>query len=157
MIVGALLLMTATIYPLKQLGSEFMPPLEEGDLLYMPTTDPGISMSKIREIVQQTDKLIKQFPEVKTVFGKAGRADTATDPAPPSMLETTIILHRDKAKWRTKQVARFYNGWPDWLAAIPRKIWPSLKPITIDELIYGYQLAMGHTCQGLTIRFVFRG
>lgn len=157
MIVGALLLMTVTIYPLRQLGSEFMPPLEEGDLLYMPTTDPGISMSKIREVLQQTDKLIKQFPEVKTVFGKAGRADTATDPAPPSMLETTIILHRDKSKWRTKDVARFYNHWPSWLAAIPRKIWPNIQPITIDELIYGYELTNGIHVPGMNDTIQFPG
>lgn len=140
MLLGGALLIAVTLYPLKQLGSEFMPPLEEGDLLYMPTTDPGISMSKIREILQQTDKLIAAFPEVNNVFGKAGRADTATDPAPPSMLETTIILHRDKAHWRTRPISRFYDSWPNWLSAIPRKIWPNTRIITIDELVYGYEL-----------------
>ena len=143
MLLGGGLLIVATLYPLKQLGSEFMPPLEEGDLLYMPTTDPGISMSKIREVLQQTDKLIGQFPEVQNVFGKAGRAETATDPAPPSMLETTIILHRDKAYWRTRPISRFYDHWPNWLSAIPRKIWPNTRRITIDELVYGYQLPNG--------------
>ncbi len=84
--------MVATIYPLFKLGSEFMPPLDEGDLLYMPTTMPGISITKARELLQQTDRIIKTFPEVEYVFGKAGRAETATDPAPLSMLETTIKL-----------------------------------------------------------------
>ncbi len=81
-----------TIIPFSKLGSEFMPPLNEGDLLYMPTTLPGISITKAKELLQQTDKIIKTFPEVKSVFGKAGRANTATDPAPLSMFETTIQL-----------------------------------------------------------------
>ncbi len=80
------------VFPYQNIGSEFMPPLYEGDLLYMPTTFPGISTTKARELVQVTDRLIKSFPEVKTVFGKAGRADTATDPAPMDMIETTIQL-----------------------------------------------------------------
>lgn len=86
--------------PLSRMGSEFMPPLEEGDLLYMPTTEPGLSMTKARELLQQTDKLLMQFPEVQSAMGKAGRAETATDPAPASMFETTITLHRDKSRWR---------------------------------------------------------
>ncbi len=86
-------------YLAKPLGSEFMPPLEEGDLLYMPTTIPGISISKAREILIQTDALIKKIPEVKLAFGKIGRADTATDPAPLTMIETTILL-KDKEEWR---------------------------------------------------------
>ena len=95
----ALLLMAVTIYPFMHLGSEFMPPLDEGDLLYMPTTMPGLSITKARELLQQTDRLIKTIPEVEYVFGKAGRADTATDPAPLSMLETTIKL-KDRKDWR---------------------------------------------------------
>ena len=83
----------------KQIGSEFMPSLWEGDLLYMPTTIPGISITKAKEIIQQTDKIIHEFPEVKSVFGKIGRAETATDPAPLSMIETTIQL-KDESKWR---------------------------------------------------------
>src|SRR3990170_2569693 len=89
-ITGALLLMAVTIIPILKIGSEFMPPLYEGDLLYMPTTFPGISITKAREILQQTDKIIARFPEVKTVFGKIGRAETATDPAPLMMVETVI-------------------------------------------------------------------
>jgi len=80
------------IFPYQNIGSEFMPPLYEGDLLYMPTTFPGISPTKARELIQVTDRIIKLFPEVETVFGKAGRAETATDPAPMDMIETTIRL-----------------------------------------------------------------
>ena len=89
----------ATAVPFSRLGSEFMPPLWEGDLLYMPTTLPGISITKAREILQQTDRILRTFPEVEHVFGKVGRADTATDPAPLSMLETTIKLKPEDA-WR---------------------------------------------------------
>ncbi|MEE8128428.1 MAG: efflux RND transporter permease subunit [Nitrospinaceae bacterium] len=95
----ALLVVAVTVIPLKQLGSEFMPPLNEGDLLYMPTTLPGISITKAKELLQQTDKIIRQFPEVHRVFGKIGRAETATDPAPLSMIETTIML-KPESEWR---------------------------------------------------------
>ena len=149
MLIGALLLVLVTLLPLKMLGTEFMPPLEEGDLLYMPTTDPGISVDKAKELLQQTDKLIMAFPEVKAVMGKIGRAETATDPAPPSMLETTITLHRDKSRWRTKAVARFYSGWPGWLAWLPSKVWSDTETISIDELIYGYELPDGTHVPGL--------
>jgi Cu(I)/Ag(I) efflux system membrane protein CusA/SilA len=98
-IVIALIVLAATVVPLNRLGGEFMPPLNEGDLLYMPTTLPGISITKARELLQQTDRIIKTFPEVKRVFGKVGRAETATDPAPLSMLETTIML-KPKSEWR---------------------------------------------------------
>ena len=89
----------ATAAPVSRLGSEFMPPLWEGDLLYMPTTLPGVSITKAREILQQTDRILRDFPEVETVFGKVGRADTATDPAPLSMIETTILL-KPESEWR---------------------------------------------------------
>ena len=85
--------------PIQHIGSEFMPPLWEGDLLYMPTTFPGISITKARELLQQTDKIIASFPEVESVLGKVGRAETATDPAPLSMIETTIVL-KDPSEWR---------------------------------------------------------
>jgi len=88
----AVLLMLSTLYPLSKIGSEFMPPLDEGDILYMPTTFPGISITKAKEVLQQTDKIIKTFPEVRHVFGKIGRAETATDSAPLMMVETTIQL-----------------------------------------------------------------
>ncbi len=86
-----------TWIPYSRMGSEFMPPLWEGDMLYMPTTLPGISITKARQLLQQTDRILKSFPEVERVFGKAGRADTATDPAPLSMLETTIMLKPESA------------------------------------------------------------
>ncbi len=83
-----------TVVPLLRLGSEFMPPLYEGDLLYMPTTLPGISITKAREVLQQTDRIIRTFPEVHNVLGKIGRAETATDPAGLDMIETTISSSR---------------------------------------------------------------
>ncbi len=91
-------LLLATWIPVNKLGSEFMPPLDEGDILYMPTTYPGLSITKAKEILQQTDKILKSFPEVETVFGKVGRAETATDPAPLSMIETTIRL-KPREEW----------------------------------------------------------
>ncbi|MFQ5673684.1 MAG: efflux RND transporter permease subunit, partial [Nitrospinales bacterium] len=98
-ILGAIFVVALSMIPLKQIGSEFMPPLNEGDLLYMPTTLPGISITKAKELLQQTDKIIKKFPEVHHVFGKIGRAETATDPAPLSMMETTIML-KPEEQWR---------------------------------------------------------
>lgn len=95
----AIAVLVATIFPLQRLGSEFMPALNEGDLLYMPTTDPGVSITKARELLQQTDRIIKEFPEVESVFGKVGRAETATDSAPLSMIETTIQL-KPREEWR---------------------------------------------------------
>ncbi|WP_027146941.1 MULTISPECIES: efflux RND transporter permease subunit [Methylobacter] len=94
----AVILLASTAYPLAKTGSEFMPPLDEGDILYMPSAFPGISITKARELLQQTDKILKTFPEVQHVFGKVGRADTATDPAPLSMLETIVRL-KPRAQW----------------------------------------------------------
>ncbi|WP_404361179.1 efflux RND transporter permease subunit [Methylotuvimicrobium sp. KM1] len=94
----ALLLLASTLYPLSRLGSEFMPPLDEGDILYMPTTFPGISITKAKELLQQTDKILKTFPEVHHVFGKVGRAETATDMAPLSMIETIVHL-KPRTEW----------------------------------------------------------
>jgi len=94
-----LLLMASSLWPLARLGSEFMPELDEGDLLYMPTTLPGLSIGKARELLQQTDRLIRTVPEVERVFGKVGRAETATDPAPLTMIETTIKL-KPRDQWR---------------------------------------------------------
>jgi Cu(I)/Ag(I) efflux system membrane protein CusA/SilA len=98
-ILVAVVIVVVSLFPLSRLGSEFMPPLNEGDLLYMPTTLPGISITKAKELLQQTDKIIASFPEVESVFGKIGRAETATDPAPLTMIETTIML-KDEDKWR---------------------------------------------------------
>jgi Cu(I)/Ag(I) efflux system membrane protein CusA/SilA len=99
MIVFLLVMLAVTWIPFSRIGSEFMPPLYEGDLLYMPTTLPGISITKARELLQQTDKIIRQFPEVHHVFGKVGRAETATDPAGLDMMETTIML-KPEEQWR---------------------------------------------------------
>ena len=99
-LLATILILVLTWFPYARLGSEFIPPLWEGDLLYMPTTLPGISVTKAREILQQTNKIIASFPEVRQVFGKIGRADTATDPAPLSMIETTIML-KPEAEWRS--------------------------------------------------------
>jgi Cu(I)/Ag(I) efflux system membrane protein CusA/SilA len=98
-IIAAAVLVVFTLYPLSKLGSEFMPPLNEGDLLYMPTTMPGLSITEAKNVLQQTDRIIRTFPEVEYVFGKVGRAETATDPAPLSMIETTIRL-KDPNHWR---------------------------------------------------------
>jgi Cu(I)/Ag(I) efflux system membrane protein CusA/SilA len=95
----AVVVLAVTYIPWKRIGSEFMPPLNEGDLLYMPTTLPGISITKAKELLQQTDRIIAAFPEVHHVFGKIGRAETATDPAPLSMIETTIML-KPESEWR---------------------------------------------------------
>lgn len=109
-VLATLLVLAATAWPAAQLGTEFMPPLDEGDILYMPTTLPGISVTKAKQLLQQTDRIIKSFPEVRHVFGKIGRAETATDPAPLSMIETTIVLHEDRRRWRpgmtTQQLIR---------------------------------------------------
>ena len=95
----SLVVLLLTLIPFNRIGSEFMPPLNEGDILYMPTTLPGISITKAKELLQQTDKILKTFPEVRHVFGKIGRAETATDPAPLSMIETTITL-KPQEEWR---------------------------------------------------------
>ncbi len=97
-ILGSIILLLSTLYPFFKLGSEFMPPLNEGVILYMPTTLPGISVTEAAKILQKQDAILKSFPEVETVFGKAGRADTSTDPAPLSMIETTVVL-KPKSEW----------------------------------------------------------
>ncbi len=97
-VIGALLMLALTYIPVTRIGSEFMPPLDEGDILYMPSTFPGISITKAKELLQQTDKILMKFPEVESVFGKVGRAETATDPAPLSMIETTVRL-KPRDKW----------------------------------------------------------
>ena len=99
MLAGAFVLIALGAIPVMKVGTEFMPDMDEGDLLYMPTTLPGLSAGKAQQILQQTDRLLMTLPEVKTVFGKAGRAETATDPAPLSMFETTVQL-KPKSEWR---------------------------------------------------------
>jgi len=132
-VIGALLMVIVTIPVFEKLGSEFMPPLYEGSLLYMPTTLPGISATEAQKLLQVQDKVLKSFPEVDLVFGKAGRAETATDPAPFSMMETVINL-KPESEWT--KAPRWYSSWaPDWLQKILRRAWPDHK--SPDELIYG--------------------
>lgn len=125
-----LVLVSVPVYFL--LGSEFMPPLNEETILYMPTTMPGISVSEARDLLQREDALLKEIPEVERVFGKAGRADTSTDPAPLSMMETVVVLKRPES-WRSKE--RWYSETaPEWLkASVLRTIWPDR--ISWDELV----------------------
>jgi Cu(I)/Ag(I) efflux system membrane protein CusA/SilA len=112
----ALGLIVITVPVVRQLGSEFMPPLDEGALLYMPSTMPGISITEAQRLVQVTDRILRQFPEVDHVLGKTGRAETATDPAPLSMLETVVTL-KPKSEWR--RVPTWYSSWsPEWLKPI---------------------------------------
>ena len=129
-IVVAALLVLLTIPVYLRLGSEFMPPLWEGDLLYMPTTLPGLSVTEAQRLMQRMDEVLMTVPEVDRVFGKAGRAETSTDPAPFSMMETTILL-KPPAKWRHKE--RWYSKWPRWTQAPFRSIWSDR--ISKDELI----------------------
>jgi Cu(I)/Ag(I) efflux system membrane protein CusA/SilA len=132
----ALALTLSIAWPVSKMGTEFMPPLYEGDLLYMPTTLPGISITKAKELLQQTDRIIATFPEVHHVFGKVGRAETATDPAPLSMIETTIML-KPEDEWRKLPTSRFYSAWPEWTEWVKKPLrWvlPEEKTITVEQL-----------------------
>ncbi|HYK90597.1 MAG TPA: CusA/CzcA family heavy metal efflux RND transporter [Acidobacteriota bacterium] len=125
----ALVLITIPVY--MRLGNEFMPPLDEGSLLYMPSTMPGISIGEAHKLLQITDRIIRQFPEVDRVLGKAGRAETSTDPAPLSMLETVITL-KPKDQWR--RVPTWYSSWaPGWMRSIFRHVTPN--NISQEELV----------------------
>jgi Cu(I)/Ag(I) efflux system membrane protein CusA/SilA len=146
----ALAFVASAIWPFTKLGSEFMPPLDEGDLLYMPTTDPSISVTKARQVLQQTDKLIKTFPEVVSVYGKMGRADTATDPAPLDMIESVTRLQTDRSKWRSRKMSYFFDNWPSALRwPLQHTFWPSQRTITMEELVYGWQDPDGTDHPGL--------
>ena len=130
-IVAAFLLVAVSVPAYFKLGSEFMPPLNEGTILYMPTTLPGISVAQAQELMQTQDRVLKSFPEVERVFGKAGRADTSTDPAPLSMMETTVVL-KPPSEWRPRK--RWYSSWmPDWLKPLARPIWSD--HISWDDLV----------------------
>jgi Cu(I)/Ag(I) efflux system membrane protein CusA/SilA len=130
MIAFVLILTTIPVY--FRLGSEFMPPLNEGTVLYMPTTLPGISVAEAQRVLQVQDRLIRRIPEVERVFGKAGRAESSTDPAPFSMMETTILL-KPQSEWRYKE--QWYTKWsPEWLQRLVfRRIWPDR--ISWEDLI----------------------
>ena len=154
----AVLALASTLYPYSKLGTEFMPPLDEGDLLYMPTTDPSISITKSKELLQQTDKLIKTFPEVLSIHGKIGRAESATDPAPLSMIETVVRLEPDHERWRTRRVEHFFSGWPAWLKSpFTHTFWPEERPITTEELKFGWFDADGTRHPGLNTVVNFPG
>ena len=129
----AVIAMVATVPVFFKLGSEFMPPLDEGTLLYMPTTLPGMSVSQAAQLLQTQDKIIKGFPEVQSVFGKAGRVESATDPAPFSMMETVVVL-KPHMQWPKRE--RWYSKRaPEWAQSILRRFWLDHK--TTQELIYG--------------------
>jgi Cu(I)/Ag(I) efflux system membrane protein CusA/SilA len=132
-VISAVLVVVFTIPIFNRLGSEFMPPLDEGVLLYMPATLPGISVTEAQKLLQVQDKVLKSFPEVERVFGKAGRAETATDPAPFSMIETVVVL-KPEMEW--PKVKRWYSSWaPEPLKKVLRRVTPEHK--TTQELIYG--------------------
>ena len=130
-VVAAALLVLATVPAFLSLGSEFMPPLNEGTLLYMPSTLPGLGATEAQRILQVQDRLIRTVPEVARVYGKAGRADTATDPAPLSMMETVIQL-KPESQWRERP--RWYSSWaPDWLKSALRPFWRDR--VTQEEIV----------------------
>jgi len=132
LVVGAALAVVVLTVPVfYRLGSEAMPPLDEGTILYMPTTLPGVSIRQAQQLLQVTDHLIRQFPEVDRVLGKAGRAETATDPAPLSMLETVVVL-KPRAAWR--HVDTWYSAWaPEWAKCVFRHVTPDT--ISTEELV----------------------
>ena len=127
----AILIVLATIPAYKRLGSEFMPPLNEGSILYMPTTLPGISVTQAQSLLRRQDQILRKFPEVERVFGKAGRAETSTDPAPFSMMETVVTL-KPESEWRTRD--RWYSRrLPGFVKPFLRPLWP--ETISGDELV----------------------
>jgi Cu(I)/Ag(I) efflux system membrane protein CusA/SilA len=127
---GALVLIAVSIPIYFRMGSEFMPPLDEGSILYMPTTMPGMSVTEAQNVLQRMDRILRLYPEVQSVFGKAGRAETSTDPAPFSMMEITVIL-KPHEQWRTRP--RWYSSWPGWFQGVFRPIWPDR--ISTEELV----------------------
>ena len=130
-IAGALAVVVLTIPTFQKLGSEFMPPLDEGSLLYMPSTLPGISVTQAEQLMQIQDRIIKRFPEVLSVLGKAGRAETSTDPAPFSMMETVIVL-KPETEWR--KVDTWYSSWaPEWARSVFRRFTPD--HISTEQLV----------------------
>ena len=145
----AVVLCVSIFWPLGRLGTQFTPPLYEGDLEYMPTTYPGLSVGAAKYVLQQSDKIIKSFPEVKSVWGQIGRADTATDSAPLNMIDTIIRLKR-RNQWPVAPVARFYDSWPHWLQwPFKRSFWPDHEPISLQQVMHGWSDASGKIHEGL--------
>jgi Cu(I)/Ag(I) efflux system membrane protein CusA/SilA len=125
--------LTVPIY--YRLGSEFMPPLHEGTILYMPTALPGLSVTEAGRLLQIQDRIMREFPEVETVFGTVGRANTATDNSPMGMVNTTVVL-KPEDQWRQVRQDRWYSSWaPDFLRAGFGKLWPETRPVTFEELV----------------------
>ena len=153
----ALLLLVATAWPLSRLGSEFMPPLDEGDLLYMPSTLPGISAREAGRLLQQTDRLIKSVPEVESVFGKAGRAESATDPAPLTMLETTIRF-KPRAQWRPGMTPEKLIDELDRTVSVPgiANVWVPPIRNRLDMLATGIKSPVGIKVNGNNIADIER-
>ena len=141
---AAVLGLALTAWPYARIGAEFMPRLWEGDLLYMPTTMPGISITKATEILQQTDRILRTFPEVEHVFGKLGRADTATDPAPLSMIETTILL-KPRSQWRAGMTPERLTEEMDAAIRVPglTNAWTMPIKTRIDMLSTGIRTPVG--------------
>ncbi len=150
-------LMLSVIYPIKNIGSEFMPPLYEGELLYMPTTLPGVSLTKAKDILAQTNRLIKTIPEVEQVFGKAGRADTATDPAPITMIETWIKL-KEKSEWRDGLTVKGLIKELDQRTKIPGLInsWGYPIKIRMDMISTGIRTPVGIKISGNDLNTIER-
>jgi copper/silver efflux system protein len=146
-----------TAYPVMRLGGEFMPPLDEGDLLYMPTALPGLSAAKASELLQQTDRMIRQIPEVRSVFGKAGRAETATDPAPMEMFETTIQF-KPKDQWRPGMTTDKLIEELDRTVKVPglANIWVPPIRNRIDMLATGIKSPIGIKVSGTDLAEVNR-
>lgn len=146
------LLLVLTLFPLSRLGSEFMPPLDEGDLLYMPSTLPGISAREAARLLQLTDRLIKTVPEVDTVFGKAGRAETATDPAPLTMLETTIRF-KPRDQWRPGMTMDKLVSELDSVVKVPgiANVWVPPIRNRLDMLATGIKSPVGIKVNGSNI------
>ena len=153
----ALAILVATVYPATHIGGEFMPPLDEGDLLYMPSALPGISAGKASELLQQTNRLIKTVPEVASVFGKAGRAETATDPAPLEMFETTIQF-KPRAEWRPGMTPDKLVQELDRTVKVPglSNIWVPPIRNRIDMLATGIKSPVGVKVAGTDLREVDR-
>ena len=143
-VLGSVLILLSTLWPMHKIGSEFIPPLDEGDLMYMPTTYPGISIGKARELLQQTDKLIATVPEVQNVFRKIGRAETATDPAPLTMIETFIQL-KPRDQWREGVTTESLKKEFDNLVKLPGVTNAWVMPIKtrIDMLATGIKTPVG--------------
>lgn len=149
------LIMLVSVWPLSRLGGEFMPPLDEGDLLYMPTALPGLSVGKAAQLLQQTDRLIKSVPEVESVFGKAGRAETATDPAPLEMFETTIRF-KPKNQWRAGMTTEKLVAELDRVVQVPglSNIWVPPIRNRIDMLATGIKSPVGIKVSGADLAVI---